>query len=306
MRYEESRVGRSLAWPWAASGRKEWWYHGVHDPVSGAYFSFFFIRMPMMDSFRCLLFRPGLPAVQAEWKGWLRSRGKTGAVDLEAKSGSLHVRFSGSAETGWTLHLESSTLSADVGIQPGLPPFLRREEQFQADYTLLHFFGNRVEGTVWAGSQEMSLRGPGYGDHCFGLVPRRSGWHWLAVQDERYALSVLRNVGPYAQNYAQAYDAGPSPESGRWIRLDPTPLFELDSEDPWARPWKVVGPDLDLEVKILSVSSLPERIPPLVPIVVKLDHEEAHVQAMGRLRLDGNWREVGPLHGVLERHHGTW
>ncbi len=306
MRYEESRVGRSLAWPWAKSGRKEWWYHGVHDPASGAYFSFFFIRMPLMDSFRCILFRPGLPTVQAQWKGWLCSRGGVGQINLEAKSASLHVRFSGSAEVGWNLLVESPDLSADVRSVATLPPFLRREEQFQADYTLLHFFGNRVEGMIRMGSQKLSIRGPGYGDHCFGAVPRRSGWHWLAVQDERYSLAVLRNVGPYAQNYAQAYDVGPSPESGRWIRLDPTPLFELESEDPWNAPWKLGGADLDLEVEILSVSALPERIPPLLPVVVNLDHEEAHVRATGRVRLDGNWRDVGPLHGVLERHHGTW
>jgi hypothetical protein len=136
-------------------------------------------------------------------------------------------------------------------------------------------------------------------------VPRRTGWHWLAVQNERVALSCLVNYGPRAHCYTQVWldDAGPRPRE--WVRLEQSVSFECPGTTP-ACAWRVTSSDLDLDVELLQSTTGRTLIPPLVGWLVNLTHTEAFVKARGRIRVDGTWVEVDGLGGALEEHFGTW
>ena len=115
----------------------------------------------------------------------------------------------------------------------------------------------------------------------------------------RLALASLVNHGPRAQRYTQVHD-------GReWTRLQETVTFDYDRND-LAQPWRVTSPELDLVVEPVALHLDHVQIPPVVPFLLNLHHNELAVRVRGRLRLDGRWHDVGVMQGVMEEHHGRW
>jgi hypothetical protein len=62
--------------------------------------------------------------------------------------------------------------------------------------------------------------------------------------------------------------------------------------------------DIELQIQLRCFSQ--QRIPPLLPLLLKIDHSECFVKASGHIRVDGDWMETGEMYGVLEEHHGIW
>jgi hypothetical protein len=294
---------------------KEWWYSGAWDARTGVYASWYFVRVHLVDQFVFSLFDPALgpEPLRVAHKMHLAPQGRT-ALSLRHQGRRWEVAFEGSAATGWGLHLRDETaggtLEADLHVAPTTPGFTKFDHPLEQRYGLLHHFHNRVQGSVrWqvpggAPARTWTLaRALGYSDHCFGKVPRRTGWHWLAVQNERLALASLVNYGPHAQRYTQAFShEGPADVRGRWLRLGQDVSFEQPPGTPLTAPWRVTGPDVDLVVRPSQGHTSRERIPP----VVDVSHSELFVHAEGRVRLEGRWVETGRMGGVLEQHGGRW
>lgn len=304
MELEEFKVLTRHRWAlWESWKDKEWWYTEVHDEDSGLYVGFGVTRVALLDSVHVLVFEPGSAKPRHwDWKGFLKP-GKPDSLHLEAHGWGLEFLSDGAAETGWTHRIRAAGLEVELRSKPTLPPFTKFDDTLRLEYGLLSFFGNAVEGTVLVDGRRYGMRrGLGYADHCFGRVPRRTAWHWIAVQNEGTALNALVNYGVDGQKYCQAWDA----EGGRWVRLDQDVSFECDFTGRWSHPWKVTSPDLELSLEVEGHEWRKERIPPLVPFLIRLDHHECRVKAQGQVRIDGRWRETGPMHGVLEQHGGRW
>lgn len=285
---------------------KEWWYSGVHDPQSGVYVSWYFIRVNVVDCFGFTVFDPSLPEpVHFTKKLYLEDQPEGGELVLRHSARDLEVAYTGSAETGWKLSLVRGGITAELDIQPTAAPYTRFDHELEDQYGLLHFFHNRVTGTVRTPERTYALTDAlGYSDHAFGKVPRRTGWHWLAIQNRDVALASLVNYGVHAQRYTQAFfehnDSGY--REREWIRLDREVSFELAPGQHVGTPWRVTSTDLDLLVTPHQhVASHQE-----VPFFVNVDHTEAYVTASGRIRIDGRWERVSDLAGVYEQHAGTW
>jgi len=291
-------------------GKKEWWYTGVYDAECGCYLGFSLIRTALIDSFHAVFFDPAARDVaECSWKGYISRDNPPGQLCLVAQGKEFSLDYRGRGELGWICHLQAPGFACDLRIRPQCPPFTKFDNMFDHEYSLLHYFGNQVEGFVQAHGREYRFRNAlGYYDHCFGKVPARSRWHWIAVQNHEFALASLMNYGATAQCYTQAFSRSGAPRSAcdRWIRLDQDVSFEYKPDERWQTPWHITSPDMDLELHVLQRCMTRERIPPLFPFLISIDHEECFVKVRGKVRIDGNWQHTGELHGVLEEHHGHW
>lgn len=303
--------------PFVSGRKKEWWYTGVADDTNSIFLGFSVIRVMFMDSISVGLFDARNPAaILATWKGYLDSDNPQNRLSLKAKSKKFTLDYTGSGTDGegWKAEIESETISASLEIKPTISPFTKFDNLFVDEYTLLHFFMNRVNGSITTRSSGNEktytvTNALGYYDHCFGTVPKKTKWHWIAVQSETCVLASLMNYGTYAQCYTEAYfTGGGAPESarGRWIRLDQDVSFECYHHDRFTKHWRVTSPDMALKLVVIQAECEKERIPPIVPFLVNLDHWQCSVSLSGWIRVDGEWIETGDLHGVLEEHHGTW
>lgn len=285
---------------------KEWWYVGWVDRSRTVYASFHVTRLPLVDNVTFSLFDLAAeqPVVRSR-KLWLNAPRRPGMTDLSANSRSVAVRYTGSSEQGWTLAFRDRGVEADLTIRPTAPPFTKEENQFVQRYALLSLMHNSVRGTVAVEGREYRFDDAiGYADHCFGQVPRRTGWHWLAVQNEEQAFVSLNNYGPYAQRYTQLLitDADGRKE---WLRLSQDASFERAPGAP-DRRWRLTGWDVDLQIDLLMSTRLREKLPAVLPLWVNLTHDEFFVRARGRVLTQGRWVELAESHGVLEEHHGIW
>ena len=130
-------------------------------------------------------------------------------------------------------------------------------------------------------------------------MPRRTAWQWIAVQNEDVALASLVNHGPYAQRYTQVF------VRGAWHRLSPDVDFEYDPADLMA-PWRVRSAELDLVVTPRRVHRDRIAVPPVLPVLVDLQHNELFVEVEGALNVDGEAIALRGMTGVAEEHAGRW
>lgn len=288
---------------------KEWWYSGVFDHAANIYFSFFFIRTAITDHFSFTLFDPEQEYPIHFAKNIILNATK--GIDklcLRFASKNMNVEYLGDAETGWNFKFKNNKYDIDLNMESTTCGFTKFDNYFVNKYALLHYFHNIVNGTIQMPDKIYQVdKALGYYDHCFGRVPRKSAWHWLAVQNAEVALDSLINYGPFAQKYTQAYfkECSRSPRANEWIRLNQEVSFEY-YPDKFNSYWKVTSVDLDLIVTpLMHICSL-NKIPPIVPFLINITHYEFFVKVSGKVRIDCRWMEVKNLYGVLEEHFGKW
>lgn len=275
---------------------KEWWFGYLHDPEAGIYLSWSCVRTYFMERFRCWVLDMETGEQALLDRPLFFDRGGDGSVlDLSA-SGKTPLRYGAANDREMNLRVEGPDWDLALLFLPSAAPFTRAEDQFRAWYGLRAHFHNQVVGTVTIGDRVRLIDTKRcYTDHCWGRVPSATGWHWIAAQDEQVAIDSLVNYGPYAQRYTQVF------LDGRWHVLPDSVIFDVDRTDP-ERPWRLVSPDVELEARLLHTHRDHVR----VPVLVNLRHDEHVVEVRGRVRIEGAWRDVGPLLGVAEEHHGKW
>lgn len=285
---------------------KEWWYTGCFDESQNLYFSFFFCRVPFLDNFSLKIFdlNEKEPYVYDK-KLFLSRLQQKNKLDLRKKTKDLSIIYYGDGDNGWDFTLKDKNLTVSLNILPTTPPFTKFDNNFINNYSLLLFMLNKVKGELdIAGKTYEITNALGYFDHCFGKVPRRTGWHWLAVQNRNFALVSLINYGPYAQKYTQVLTKNEA-LNWEWIRLNQEVSFESIPKNR-NKYWKLSSCDVDLTIEILMLSKSKETIPPIIPFLVNINHDEFFVRVSGRIKVKNEWSDVGILHGVMEEHFGKW
>lgn len=289
-----------------APRNKEWWYAGWVDESRTIYISFHVVRLPAVDNVAFTVFDLdlGRPVARSR-KVFLTVPSGLDRTDLRARFRAGHVHYEGSSAAGWDLRFADRGLAADIVITPTTPPFTKQENQFAHHYSMVCTMDAAVSGTVTAGDREYAFdHALGYADHCFGDVPRRTGWHWLAVQNVDMALVALLNYGAYGQRYSQLLHAGPNGVK-QWERLSQDGSFEYSPSNP-GQTWRLTSMDVDVEIDLMQTVRIKEQLPPLVPFWINLTHDESFVRARGRIRTERGWVALDDAYGVLEEHHGVW
>jgi hypothetical protein len=296
---------------------KEWWYTGIHDPALGLYVSWYFIRVNVVDKFIMTVFDPALedhqlPRVsrRVSLDGHLNDGP---GLNLRQQRSGLNVHYRLEREGRWQFDLEADELEAEISIEQKIAPFTKFDNEIADNYALLHYFQSRANGVVRVpGGKSYELKNAlVYQDHCYGRVPHRTGWNWLAVQSPDVALASLVNYGAYAQRYSQVWMNGDkrSPRPHQWVRLEQSVSFEREDRSTFKGRWRVTSTDLELKVQARQLVRDRTRIPSFVPAFlapVDLAHVEAFVEANGKVRVDDRWIDTGPMYGVMEQHEGHW
>lgn len=169
-----------------APRHKAWWYVGWVDDSRTAYTSFHAIRLPPVDNVVFTVFdlAAGRPVVRSR-KLFLTAPAGLDHTELRADSRRGQVHYSGSSEAGWSLRFSDGGVGADVTIRPTAPPFIKKENQFAHQYSMVSSMHTAVRGSVGADGREYAFTDAlGYADHCSGHLPRRTGWLalWLLVK----------------------------------------------------------------------------------------------------------------------------
>lgn len=295
---------------WRNWSDKEWWYSGLIDARQRFYLSWYFFRAHLCDHFAITLFdlERGDRCHLARNLLLDRPQQETGLA-LQYQNDGLQLEYSGASEQGWRFQLAASGWRVNLQIVPQTPPFSKFDNTMVMHYGLVHHFHNAGRGSIELADRRYNFQGAlGYYDHCFGRVPRRSAWHWLAVQNRHAALASLVNYGPYGQCYSQIYLRAPlrAARRNQWVRLEQSVSFENLERRDGGKCWRLSSADLDLELQLgLSLHS-ETRLPPLIPLLVRLQRRESVVRVRGRVRIDGRWLDPGEMFGVIEEHAGRW
>jgi hypothetical protein len=290
---------------------KEWWYTGFYEPNENIYFSFFFVRVNLIDQFSFTLFDPEInKTIQFTKKLYLEKEQKKNMLCLNYHSKKLIIEYNGNEEIGWKFTFKNKNFSIELKMTPTTPCFTKSNDEFIYKYTLLHYFNILTSGFIRIENKTYSIdHALCYYDHCFGTVSSKTGWHWIAVQNGDVALASLVNYGAYAQRYTQVYFKKNKDDfcSGRWIRLNQDVSFEhLGEESKFSSDWKGTSPEMHITITpIMHVCNI-EKIPPVLPFLINLRHNEYFIKVNGKVRVDGYWVETGELYGVMEEHWGRW
>lgn len=302
---------------------KEWWYTGIYDPRADVYVSWYFIRVNFLNKLTMTVFDPkrGDPKANHISKYcYMGAQSSLDGLDLKARGWNLKAAFRLQSPGRWRFDLTSKGLQARVEIDQRIAAFTKFDNELKERYAIIHYFQNRANGEIVAGGRRYDLKDAlVYQDHCYGRVPRNTGWHWIAVQSDHVALTVLVNYGPRAQRFAQIWmdTSMGSPRANEWVRLEQNVSFEQEDHRRGANPkhgdqidgaWRVTSTDLDLTIEPRPAQSVTDRtrLLPMLGVPVDLHHTESFVKVSGRVRVDGRWLRTGTLDGVMEQHHGTW
>jgi hypothetical protein len=283
---------------------KEWLYTSVYDKALDVYISFVFIRIPLADQLTLIVFDPEekepfvfrnmmvLDKVQAE-----------GKLDLVFGKKNINARYFGSGEEGWEFRLSGDGVSVQLKFKPAALCFTEVYPMKRSKYSLLQYFQNDVSGTVVVPGCSYTLEhASGIYDRCFGIVPRKTGWHWLAVQNEDIAITAWFHDWEDSPDYSHVL-VRKADGMREWVELCAAVTFARDSGK---NRWHVSAEDLDLDVEILMTSPFRQEMPPLIPFFINLQHDDHFVRATGRVLVEGVWIHCGAMHGVLEEHKGIW
>lgn len=290
---------------------KEWWYSGFYDPNNNIYFSFFFVRVNLIDEVSLTLFDPKNNKVyELDKKLYLDKGQRKDKLCLNYHSKDTTIEYNGDEINGWVFKFVNKDYNVELNLKPTIPYFTKFDDQYVDKYALMHFFNNLTNGSIKFKGKTYKIQNvESYYDHCYGTIPSKSAWHWIAVQNEQVSLASLVNYGPNAQRYTQIYFKSNDKNVGlhRWIRLDQNVSFQHNAVvDNLETDWKITSTDMELTVTPLMYTLDKSKIPPIIPFLIDIEHYEFFVKISGKVRVEGQWIYIKDLYGVMEQHKGKW
>lgn len=281
---------------------KEWWFSYLYDPKQQLYFGYFFIRTYPTDhiNFTCFDLKND-KTWNFEKHIMLDKPINRETLDLEHHKKNLNINFTRTSPTERNFNFSNKDTNISLTIDDsGVKPFTKFDDFYENYYSLYHLFGSRTKGKLTFGKDTYEVdTTTTYFDHCYGKVPSKSAWHWLAVNNNKYSLSSLVNYGVNPQCYTEVFNGK------EWTRLSQEVSFEHNSKNPFD-PWHITSPDLDLTVTPIKHELKITKIPPLIPFLLNISHAEFMVKVSGNIKIENEWKKVDEMVGVMEEHHGRW
>ena len=280
---------------------KEWWFSYLYDESQQLYFGWFFFRTLVTDHFNFICFDT------KNNRQWLFEKNimldkpdRNDNLDLRYTTKKRKISFTETGPGEKEFNFSDDKYNINLQVETGdVPPFTKFENNFTNKFGLKHTFKNRVKGSLdFEGSKFSVDTDYSYLDHCFGRVPSKAGWHWIAVQNSEISLASLINYGADSQRYTQVF------YKNKWTRLDQNVAFEYPPEK--GRKWKVTSTDMDLNVEVVALHNKIVKIPPLVPFLLDIKHDEMCVKINGKIRIGNDWITATDMYGVMEQHSGKW
>jgi hypothetical protein len=283
----------------AALRRKQWWYFEGLDPDQRLYFVFLaleafptsYVSMKLID------YGNNRRWTEDHLGGFQSDPGD--AVKVAAAGNWGHLRFSGRAEEGWDIDIQTPHVSARCVQTPEAPVHRNWLQTQHIDYTIQQFVMNQVQGNVALDGEVIQVNGYGYHEHNWGLQPRHSTAHWLHFWSPQTAGVVL----------SCHYDAGvPHHYTYLWHQgsshyLYSPANFSFDPASPEA-PHRAESPDMSLDLRPITAHHTRMRIPPLLGYI-DVDYFEQLLEVQGRVVLEGQPLEIQGV-GKLDYNWNRW
>jgi len=285
--------------PLAALRRKQWWSFEGLDPQRKLYYVFLALQAFPSDyvSLTVIDLQNNRRWAEDHLGSFQTAPDEAVKVRADGKWGQLS--FSGSAEAGWQVEVETPAISAN---------FTQRAESDvnrnwlltqQIDYSIQQFVQGKTEGKLKFEGQEHVFSGYGYHEHNWGVQPRHSSAHWLhfwGLDAAGVVMSCYYDSGvPHHYTYLWHKGAAHFLASPAQFTFDPS---QPDSA------WKVLSPDLELEIKPIHLHRSRMQIPPLVPYI-DIDYYEQLFELSGAAWVHGEKIDLTGL-GKFDHNWNKW
>ncbi len=279
--------------------RKQWWYFEGLDPDHELYFVFLALQAfpTSYVSLKVIDYHSQRRWTEDHLGSFQAASGEAVGVQAEGKWGRL--RFSGQAEKGWEVEVQTGHVSARVTQVPEAPAHRNWLQTQHIDYTIQQFALNRVEGTVTFENQPVDFKGYGYHEHNWGVQPRHSTAHWLhfwGPQTAGVVLSCNYDAG-VPHHYTYLWQAG----SSHYLYSPAHFSFDPARSD---SPHRIDSPDLALDLRPISTHTTRMRLPPW-PAYIDVDYLEQLLEVKGKALVEGQSLEIQGI-GKLDYNWNRW
>ena len=279
--------------------RKQWWYFEGLDTRQKLYFVFLALQAfpSSYVSLKLIDYGNGQRWTEDHLGSFRAEAGEAVNVRAEGKWGYLH--FSGRAEQGWKIDVQTPHVTAHCTQTPQAPVHRNWLQTQHIDYTIQQFVLNHTQGTVALDGRQVQFDGFGYHEHNWGVQPRHSTAFWLHFWGPQMAgvvLSCYYDAG-VPHHYTYLWHAGSA------YTLYSPASFSFDPACPEALH-RVESPDLKLDIRPITAHHTRMRIPPVLAYV-DVDYFEQLLEVQGEARVNGGAVEIQGV-GKLDYNWNRW
>lgn len=279
--------------------RKQWWYYEGLDPERKLYFVFLALEAfpSSYVSLKLIDYRNNRRWTEDHLGSFQAAPGEAVNVTASGKWG--HLKFSGRAEQGWEIDVQTPHVMARCRQTPQAPAHRNWLLTQHIDYTIQQFVMNRTEGVVALDGQEAQFSGFGYHEHNWGVQPRHSTAHWLhfwTPESAGVVLSCHYDAG-VPHHYTYLWHAGEA------HYLHSPANFSFDPACPDAS-YRVDSSDLALTIRPITAHHTRLQIPPVLAYV-NVDYYEQLLEVEGTAVVKGQPVKITGI-GKLDHNWNRW
>jgi hypothetical protein len=278
---------------------KQWWYFEGLDPERKLYFVFLALKAFPLSyvSLKLIDFQNNTRWTEDHLGDFQAAPGNEVAVFAKRSWG--YLQFSGCAENGWSVEVETPHVKARCAQQPKASVHRNWLLTQHIDYTIQQFISNSCEGTVQLNGKDYAFSGYGYHEHNWGVQPRHSTARWLHFWSPTTAGVVLS---------CQYYAGIPHAYSFLWHDGSDVPLhapaeFSFHPSQP-SVPWTVTSPDLSLQIQPITDHHTRMQIPPILAYV-DVDYYEQLLEVQGTALIKNEQVEIRGI-GKFDFNWNRW
>jgi hypothetical protein len=285
--------------PLAFLRNKQWWSFEGLDPEQKLYFVFLALQAIPSDyvSLKVIDYRNNRRWTEDHLGSFRAAPGES--VDVQAGGKWGQLRFSGRAEEGWQIDVETPAIKAHCTHTPQASVHRNWLLTQHIDYTIQQFVMNRTEGTLVCDGQVHSFAGYGYHEHNWGVQPRHSTAFWLHFWCPDIAGVVLNCYYDHGAPHHYTYLW----RSGQDYALQSPVHFTFDPAFPDAA-WQAHSPDLELSLHPIATHRSEMQIPPVIAYI-STDYYEQLLEVEGSAWLRGQTVKIQGL-GKFDFNWNRW
>lgn len=292
--YSSKRYG-----PGAFMRRKQWWYFEGLDESRQLYFVFLALEASLMSYVSLKVIDYGTGQHWSEDHFGRFSSAFGDQIDLRASGSWGKLIFTGNAEEGWKVEVETPMIQAKLLQHARVALHSNNLLTKRIDYSIRQYIDTDCEGSLAFKGASGPFSGHGYHEHNWGVQPRHSTAHWLHFWTPECAGVVLSCH--YDEGLAHHYSF--LAFRNRECHLYSPAEFRFDPSAA-DTAWSLSSPDLSLDIVPLFTHRTRIRVPKIFPYV-DVDYYEQLLRVKGRALIEG---KSIPLEGIgkLDFNWNKW